>query len=104
MTTIDKNVKKCKKCQKQAKNVFLARNYPKNGTSRFHTMFGSKDTNFGPFLAKIGIFGSKLQPNIFTAKPMVVGCVQHYSTHFINKLETSIEPFFRKVQKTAKNG
>ena len=39
-----------------------------------------------------------------TAKPMVVGCVQHYSTHFIKKLGKSLEPFFRKVQKTAKNG
>ena len=40
----------------------------------------------------------------FTAKPMVVGCVQHYSTHFVKKLGKSLESFFRKVQKTAKNG
>ena len=39
-----------------------------------------------------------------TAKPMVVGCVQHYSTHFIKKIGKSLEPFFHKVQKTAKKG
>ena len=32
----------------------------------------------------------------FTAKPMVVGCVQHYSTHFVNKLGKSLERFFLK--------
>ena len=37
-----------------------------------------------------------------TAKPMFVGCVQHYSTHFIKKIGKSLEPFFHKVQKTAK--
>ena len=36
-----------------------------------------------------------------TAKPMVV---QHYSTHFIKKIGKSLEPFFHKVQKTAKKG
>ena len=41
---------------------------------------------------------------MFTAKPMVVGCVQHYSTHFVNKLGKSLESFFRKVKKTATNG
>ena len=35
---------------------------------------------------------------------MVVGRVQHYSRHFINKLGKSSEPFFHKVQKTAKKG
>ena len=39
-----------------------------------------------------------------TAKPMVVGCVQHYSTHFIKIIGKSLEPFFYKVQKTAKKG
>ena len=42
-----------------------------------------------------------------TAKPMVVGCVQHYSTHFIKKLGKSLEPFFiksKKLQKRAKKG
>ena len=33
---------------------------------------------------------------------MIVGCVQHYSTHFIKKIGKSLEPFFHKVQKTAK--
>ena len=38
-----------------------------------------------------------------TAKPMVVGCVQHYSTHFIKKIGKSLELCFYKVQKkTAK--
>ena len=37
-----------------------------------------------------------------TAKPKVVGCVQHYSTHFIKKIGKSLKPFFRKVQKNAK--
>ena len=37
-----------------------------------------------------------------TAKPMVVGCVQHYYTHYIKKIGKSLEPFFHKVQKTAK--
>ena len=42
------------------------------------------------------------QTEICTAKPMVVGCVQPYSTHFINKLGKSLEPFFHKVQKNVK--
>ena len=40
----------------------------------------------------------------YTAKPMAVGCVQYYSTHFVKKLGKSLESFFRKDQKTAKNG
>ena len=39
-----------------------------------------------------------------TAKPMLACCVQHYSTHFIKKIGKSLEPFFHKVQKTAKKG
>ena len=39
-----------------------------------------------------------------TAKPMVVGCVQHYSTHFIKKIGKSLVQFFHKVQKTVKKG
>ena len=35
---------------------------------------------------------------------MAVGCVQHYSTHFIKKLGKSLEPFFHKIKKTAKKG
>ena len=42
--------------------------------------------------------------DICTANPMVVGCVQHYSTHFIKKLGKSLDPFFHKVQITAKKG
>ena len=41
---------------------------------------------------------------IFTAKPMVVGCVQHCSANIVKKLGKSLESFFRKVQKIAKNG
>ena len=45
------------------------------------------------------------QTNIFTAKPMVVGCVQHYSTHFRNKFKISLEPFFinQKIMILAKS-
>ena len=35
---------------------------------------------------------------------MVVGCVQHYSTHFIKKLGKSFKPFSQNVKKTAKKG
>ena len=73
ITQIDINVEQCKKMPKTAKKypnlkyiffiVFLARNYLKNGTSCFHTMFGSRDTHFRSFLAKIRIFGSNFQPN-----------------------------------------
>ena len=62
-------------------------------------------------LQKIGILAifSDLRLNfsqteISTAKPMVVGGVQHYSTHFINKLGKSVEPFSHKVNKNANNG
>ena len=44
------------------------------------------------------------QTEIYTANPMVVGCVQHYSTHFIKKIGKSLEPFFHKVQKNCKKG
>ena len=43
------------------------------------------------------------QTKILTAKPMVVGYVQHYSRHFVKILGQLLESFFRKVQKTAKN-
>ena len=35
----------------------------KNGTSHFHTMFGSRGMHFLSFWGKIRIFGSKFQPN-----------------------------------------
>ena len=41
---------------------------------------------------------------ICTFNPMVVGCVQHYSTHFLKKIGKSLEPFCHKGQKTAKKG
>ena len=56
---------------------------------------------FGPFWLNFS------RTDIFTAKPMLVGCVEHYSTHFINKLQHFIEPFFRNIEKSAfwvKNG
>ena len=34
-----------------------------------------------------------------TAKPMVVGCVQHYSTHFFKKIGKSLETFFEIIAK-----
>ena len=59
----------------------------------------------GQFWLKSAFLGTNSRrTNIFTAKPMVVDCVQHYSTHFVNKLGKLLESFFRKVQKTAKNG
>ena len=45
---------------------------------------------------------NSIRTNTFTAKPMAVGCVQHYSTHFVKQLGKSLESFYRKVQKTAK--
>ena len=96
MTKIYKNVKQCKKMQKMGlippKNghisgnfvfiVFLARNYLKNATSRFHTMFGSRDTHFRSFWLKSAFFGlnySRTKEN--TAKPMVLNYVGHFSKH-----------------------
>ena len=72
---------------------------PKNVTRRFHTMCGSRDTHFRAFFGP-----NSSRTELFTDKPMVVGCVQHYSTHFVKKLVKSLESFFRKVQKTAKIG
>ena len=43
-----------------------------------------------------------VEPRYLQLSQMVVGCVQHYSTHYSNKLGKSLEPFFHKVQKTAK--
>ena len=39
---------------------------------------------------------------ISTAKPMVLGCVQHYSTHLIKKLGKSLEPFFHSQKNCQK--
>ena len=36
---------------------------------------------------------------ICTAKPMIVSCVEHYTTHFSKKIGKSLEPFFHKVPK-----
>ena len=36
---------------------------------------------------------------MFTAKPMVVGCVQHYSTYCVKKIGKSLERFFLKGKK-----
>ena len=55
--------------------------------------FWLKSAFFGPNFSRI---------EIFTAKPMVVGCVQHYSTHFVNKLGKSLE-LSKKLQKMAQN-
>ena len=42
---------------------------------------------FGHFWLKSAFLGPNFsRTEIFTAKPMVVACVQHYSTHFIKKL------------------
>ena len=58
---------------------------------------------FYQFWLKSAFLGPNFsRTEICTANPMVVGCVQHYSTPFIKKLRKSLEPFFHKVQKTAK--
>ena len=41
---------------------------------------------FDHFWLKSAFLGPNFsRTEIFTAKPMVVGCVQHYSTHFVQK-------------------
>ena len=73
LTKMSNNVKNAKNGPKTDKkwqhliiffsSYFWLENTSKNGTSHFHTMFGSRDTHFRSFLAKIRIFGSKFQPN-----------------------------------------
>ena len=53
--------KKIVKFQNNYFHHFSGSTTQKNVTSRFHTMFGSRD--FRSFLAKIRICGSKFQPN-----------------------------------------
>ena len=72
MTTIAKNLQKCQKMPKNRPKtgqkmatfqiLFLHRFSGSKllGTSRFHTMFGSRDTHFRSFLAKIRILITKL--------------------------------------------
>ena len=60
---------------------------------------------FGHFWLKSAFVGPNFsRTEICTAKPMVVGCVQHYSIHFVKELGKLSESFFRQVQKNAKNG
>ena len=64
ITKLVKNEKNWQKCQQMLKMPKTGSKLPnKNGTSRFHTMFGSRDKHFRSFLAKICIFGSKFQLN-----------------------------------------
>ena len=50
---------------------------------------------FDHFWLKSAFLGQNFsRTEICTANPMVVVCVQHYSTHFITKLGKSLEPFF----------
>ena len=70
---------------------------------------GSASTCFNlksAFFATLRLNFSRTE--ISTAKPMAVGCVQHYSTYFINKLGKSLEPFYpkncQKGPKRAKKG
>ena len=59
----------------------------------------------GHFWVKSSFLGPNSScTEMFTAKPMVVGCVKHYSIHVSKILGRSFEPFFHKVQKTAKKG
>ena len=58
---------------------------------------------FGHFWLKSAFLGPNFsRTEIFTAKPMVVGCVQHYSTHLVKKIKKMFSRFFRKVQKNCK--
>ena len=63
---------------------------------------------FGHFWLKSAFLGQNFsRTDIFTAKPMVVGCVQHYSAHFVKKQENCQSCFFvksKKMQTNAKNG
>ena len=54
-------------------------------------------SQFWPFVALVLLNFSRTK--ICTAKPMVVGCGQHYSTHFIKKLDNFIEPL-RNIEKS----
>ena len=70
ITKIDKNVNKCKKMpktsqerqkngkikNKKCSSFFWLETTSKIGTSLFHMMFGSRDTHFRSFVAKIRIF------------------------------------------------
>ena len=68
MTTIDQNVIKCKnfpttsqkrkkmaKFKKKMLSFFWLETSSKNGTSRFHTMFGSRDIHFRSKSAFLGV-------------------------------------------------
>ena len=49
---------------------------------------------FGHFWLKSAFFGPNFsRTETFTAKPMVVGYVQHYSTHFVKKIGKSLVVF-----------
>ena len=55
---------------------------------------------FYQFWPKSAFLGPNFsRTEICTANPMVVGCVQNYSTHFIKKFGKSLEPFFLKSEK-----
>ena len=48
--------KDCQLSQYLFSSFFWIETTPTNATSRFRTIFGSRDTNFGPFFVKIRIF------------------------------------------------
>ena len=85
ITTIDKNVKKCKKkCQKRTKMVKLLFFHRFSGSKLPQKMILAVFTRclvpemhiFGHFLLKSALFGPNFgRTELFTAKPMVVGCV-----------------------------
>ena len=82
---------------------------PKNVTSRFHTMFGSRDTNFRPFLAKIGIFWVQISAEQkFVHLIQWLQVVYNIILHILLKnLENRQSRFFiksKKLQKRAKRG
>ena len=104
------NVKKCQNGQKMAKfktncfNHFSGSKLPQKMVLAVFTRCLVTEIHiFGHFWLKSAFLGTNFsRTEIFTVKPMVV--VQHYSTHFVKQLGKSLESFFCKVKKTAKNG
>ena len=101
----DKNGKKMAKLKKKC-HRFSGSKLPQKMVLAFFTQCLVPEIRiFGHCWLKSAFLGPNFsRTEILTAKPMAVGCVQHYSTHFVKKLGKSLEPFVRKVQKPAKNG
>ena len=63
-------------------SIFWLKTTSKNGTSHFHTMFGSRDMHFLAFWVKSAFLGlNSSRTKEITAKPMVLSYVGHFSKH-----------------------